>query len=106
MRQDLDAAALQQIREIARLRYAADLVPAAFGDYLSQNSKALYEIQRVPAADDPMISRIEAVREREYMLVDTVNEYYGGLYYDLSVPYEDWRKMSREEAIRDQELHR
>jgi hypothetical protein len=106
LRNDIDAAELEQIREIARLRYAADLVPAAFGDYLSQNSKGIYEIQRIPAAADPMISRIEAVREREYMLVDTVNEYYGGLYYDLSVPYEDWRKMSREEAIRYQELKR
>ena len=60
----------------------------------------------LPASDDPMVKRLDAVREREYMLVDTLNEYYAGLYYDLGRPYEDWRKMSREEAIRYQELKR
>jgi hypothetical protein len=53
-----------------------------------------------------MVQRLEAVREREYMIADTLNEYYAGLYYDLGRPYEDWRKMSREEAIRYQELKR
>jgi hypothetical protein len=106
IRDKMSAEELTEIREIAHLRYAADLVPTAFGDHLTKDSKGLYQIQRLPSADDPMTRRIEAVREREYMLADTVNEYYAGLYYDLSVPYEDWRKMSREEAMRYQELKR
>jgi hypothetical protein len=106
IREEMNAEELTEIRQIAHLRYAADLVPTAFGDHLTKDSKGIYTIQRLPSADDPMTQRIEAVREREYMLADTVNEYYAGLYYDLSVPYEDWRKMSREESLRYQELKR
>ena len=106
IREEMSAEELAEIREIAHLRYAADLVPTAFSDHLTKDSKGIYTIQRLPSADDPMTQRIEAVREREYMLADTVNEYYAGLYYDLSVPYEDWRKMSREESLRYQELKR
>lgn len=106
VREELSAAELTEIRSIAELRYAADLVPTAFGNYLTESSKGIYEIQRLPPENDPMAQRIAAVREREYMLADTVNEYYAGLYYEMSVPYEDWRKMSREEALRYKELKR
>ncbi len=53
-----------------------------------------------------MLARMRAVREREYAVVDTLNEYYSGLYFDLNKPYEDWRKVSREETIKYQDLKR
>jgi hypothetical protein len=106
IRAKMSAEELARIRQIAELRYAASLVPAAFGNYLEKDKTGNYEITRLPAADDPMVQRLDAVREREYVLVDTLNEYYAGLYYDLGRPYEDWRKTSREEAIRYQELKR
>jgi hypothetical protein len=106
IRSKLSANELAEIREIAQLRYAASLVPDAYAGYLEKDRNGVYEIKRLPAAGDPMMDRLEAVREREYMLADTLNEYYAGLYYDLADPYEDWRKMSREEAIRYKELKR
>jgi len=105
VRRKLDENELERIREVSELRYAAALVPDAYGDYLKER-KGEYSVRRLPSDGDPMIERLRAVREREYMLVDTLNEYYAGLYYDLSQPYEDWRKMSREEALRYQELKR
>jgi len=96
---------LATIRNVAELRYAADLVPVAFEDHLEEDD-GIYQIRRLPADDDPMLTRMRAVREREYLLVDTLNEYYANLYFELSRPYEDWRKMSREETIRYQELKR
>ncbi len=106
VRDQKSSAELVRIREVAELRYGAALVPDAFEDYLSTNSKGEYEVQRLPSTDDPMVARLRAVREREYMLIDTLNEYYAGLYYDLSQPYKDWRKASREESIRYAELKR
>jgi hypothetical protein len=97
---------LQAIRDVAELRFAADLAPAAFDGYLAKDRKGVYSIQRLPAADDPMLARMRAVREREYAVVDTINEYYAGLYYDLGKPYEDWRRVSREETIKYQDLKR
>ena len=96
---------LQTIRNVTELRFAADLVPSAFGDHLEEDD-GMYRVLRLPATDDPMIMRMRAVREREYTFVDTLNEYYASLYYELGQPYEDWRKMSREETINYKELKR
>jgi hypothetical protein len=106
VRQKLSAEELRTIRRVAELRFAADLVPAAFDGYLTRDRKGIYSVQRLPAADDPMFARMRAVREREYALIDTLNEYYAGLYYDLGKPYEDWRKVSREETLKYQDLKR
>ncbi len=104
-RRKLDTKQLTTIRRVAELRFANDLVPAAFSRYLEQD-KGRYQVRRLPADDDPMLARMRAVREREYMLVDTLNEYYASLYYELSQPYEDWRRMSRAEMIQYRELRR
>jgi hypothetical protein len=96
---------LTTIRNVAELKYAAELIPFAFDKHLEEDD-GIYRIRRLPASGDPMFERMLAVREREYMVVDTLNEYYANLYYELSQPYEDWRKMSREEMIRYQELKR
>ncbi|CAG0945613.1 hypothetical protein GPROT2_03307 [Gammaproteobacteria bacterium] len=105
-RRKLSARELQAVHEVAELRYAADLVPSAFEGYLAKGRNGIYSLQRLPAADDPMLVRMRAVREREYAVADTLNEYYASLYYDLTGPYEDWRKVSREETIKYQDLKR
>ena len=104
-REKLSEKKLGAIRQVAELRFAADLVPSAFGSHLEEDDGE-YSIRRLPAEDDPMLARMRAVREREYTFVDTLNEYYASLYYEMSPPYEDWRKMSREETISYRELKR
>jgi hypothetical protein len=106
IRQKMSAAELRTLRNVAELRYGAQLVPEAFAGLLEQDRAGTYELRRLPAENDPMVSRMRAVREREYALVDTLNEYYANLYYEIGKPYEDWRKMSREEVIRYQDLKR
>ncbi len=104
-RQRLSEEKLETIRTVTELRFAAGLVPAAFTDYLEEDD-GKYSIRRLPAEDDPNVSRMRAVREREYSFVDTLNEYYASLYYEMAPPYENWRKMSREETINYEELRR
>ncbi len=105
IRERMSTKELETIRHVAELRFAADLVPVAYAEHLEENN-GIHRVRRLPSEDDPMMNRMRAVREREYTLVDTLNEYYAGLYYELSQPYEDWRKMSREETIKYQELKR
>ena len=105
IRQQMSSEELADVRQVAELRFASNLVPVAFGDHL-ENDDGNYSIRRLPAENDPMLTRLRAVREREYLLMDTLNEYYAGLYYELGQPYEDWRKMSREESLKYQELKR
>ncbi|MCB1597174.1 MAG: hypothetical protein KDI87_05635 [Gammaproteobacteria bacterium] len=106
IRQKMSASELRTLRNVAELRYGAQLVPEAFAGLLEQDRAGIYKLRRLPATDDPMVSRMHAVREREYTLVDTLNEYYANLYYEIGKPYEDWRKMSREEVIRYRDLKR
>jgi len=96
---------LTTIRQVAELRFAADLVPSAFASHIEEDDGE-YKVLRLPADDDPMLMRMRAVREREYTFVDTLNEYYASLYYEMAPPYENWRKMSREEMLNYQELKR
>ena len=51
-----------------------------------------------------MIMRMRAIRERDLLFVDTLNEYYAGFYRDMEEPYDSWRKYSYDEAIALREL--
>ena len=95
---------LQRIREISDLRYGEGLVPQAFEGYLEQDRKGLYQVKRLPAADEPMVGRMREVREREYALIDAVNEHYANLYYGLDQSYADWRRMAREGRMSYEEM--
>ncbi len=88
---------LVQLHEITNLRFDSDLAPYAFSEYLAQDRKGNWSIVRLPAADDPVLQRLERVRERDYSLVDTLNEYYTSFAESMSVPYGNWRKYNYEE---------
>ncbi len=53
-----------------------------------------------------MVARMREVREREYSLIDAVNEHYANLYYGLDQPYADWRRMAREGRMSYEEMRR
>ena len=105
-RAQLSSGELQRVREISDLRYGQSLVPQAFSGYLEETGKGQYEVRRLPAADEPMVSRMREVRDREYALIDAVNEHYANLYYGLDRPYTDWRRMAREGRLSYEEMRR
>ncbi len=67
---------LSDIAEVSLLRYADQLAPAAFGDYLNSGPDGTFIIHRLPAEDDPMLERIERIRRVEYVVTDTMDEQY------------------------------
>jgi hypothetical protein len=90
---------IERVRMVSQLRFARDLAPAAFGEYLDVDGKGRYDIERLPAAGDPMMARVERIRERDYMFIDTLNEYYADFYVRMDEPYDDWRAYSYEEQV-------
>ena len=106
IRNSLSLPELRRISEIGDLRFAAELVPGVYSDYLMQDEKDIFSAKRLPSENDEMMGRIQNVKEREFVLVDTLNEYYAKLYQDISVPYENWRKLSREEMLTYEDLKR
>jgi hypothetical protein len=95
-----------QVRQVSDLRFAADLAPYAFGSYLAQDRKGLYSPVRLPAAEDPVVQRMERVRERDYALVDTLNEHYSSFGDGVAEPYTNWRKYNHEELEAESQAKR
>lgn len=96
----------RQLREIANLRFSSDLAPYAFSDYLAKDRKGVYTVARLPAESDPMVQRMQRVRERDYALVDTLNEYYASFGGSMAEPYTSWRKFSYEELEAESQAKR
>lgn len=104
VRAGLTSEELVRVRQIAELRFAGELAPTAFGDHVQEQRRGGYQVVRLPADGDPMIMRMRAIRERDLLFVDTLNEYYAGFYRDMEEPYDSWRKYSYDEAIALREL--
>ena len=90
----LTAAEIKTIRTVSKLKFAKDFAPDAFGDHLSQSKRGHIKINRLPADNDPMMDRLMKIREREYMYVDTLNQYYDGFYNEMWPSYENWRQLN------------
>ena len=92
-------AELQAAKEVARLRFAASMAPDPYAAYVSTDGKGRGRVERLPAQDDPVMARIAAIRDRDQMFVDTLNEYYADFYARMDKPYDDWRAYSYTEQV-------
>lgn len=90
---------LLQTRQISELQFFADMSPLAYGEHLSMDEDGIVTIDRLPAENDPTVDRLRQIRERDRFVVDTLNEHYANFYYGISIPYRNWRKVSRQESI-------
>ena len=105
-RNSLSAQEIEEIRQIAALKYASSMAPDAFGPYLATDKDGRVSLQRLPAEEDPMFERVEAVKVRDDLLVDTINDYYDIYYQDLWEPYSNWRRYRHEEVSTLRKLER
>ena len=103
LRAELSAADHERIRTVGQLRYAQELSPEAFDGYVVEN-KGTYELNRLPAAGDPMFDRTQRVRQREKLFIETLDQHYAKFYEDAGESYDSWREYAREEAIAIREL--
>jgi hypothetical protein len=97
-RRQLSGKQLADIREVALLRYASGLAPEAFASYLTHTPAGGYTLQRLPAADDPMLVRVNRIRDQEYLFIDTVDEQYERLSEEMAPTYNLWRQFGAEQA--------
>ena len=87
------------LRNVSHLRFAANLAPKPFASYLALNNQGEYFARKLPSRDDPMLQRIDALRQRDFMLIDTLNEHYAHFSTEMSDSYQSWRKFSYEETV-------
>lgn len=105
-RERLTPQQLREIRTVAELRFAQDFSPDVFGEHLQQNRDGRYEIVRLPAENDPMLARIRGIRERDYLFVDTMQEYYSNFVMEMERPYQEWRRQTYAEVVSMRDLRR
>jgi hypothetical protein len=97
---------IRRIRQVSELKFFADLAPTAYGDYLTTTENGLTTVERLPARNDPMVDRLRQIRERDRLVIDTLNEHYANFYYGIAIPYESWRETAREQAISFRQVRR
>ncbi len=97
---------ISRIRQTSELMFFADMAPTAYGEHLAISEEGNIDIVRLPAENDPMVARLRQIRERDRLVVDTLNEHYANFYYGIALPYEGWRKKSRENQISIRQVKR
>lgn len=105
---------IRSIRATAEMRFAREFAPDAFGAYVAEAPPAdqddapapLFRLRRLPAEDDPMLGRVRKVREREYLFIDTLDEYFHEFHDRMYPAYQNWRRATYREAIAYQQERR
>ncbi|MBS0373677.1 MAG: hypothetical protein JSR73_03815 [Proteobacteria bacterium] len=109
-REHLKPPELASIPRIARLRFGNDLAPAAFHDYLARQKPRdggpEYRVLRLPAEDDPVVERVDRIRQRDQAMVDTVSDHYGVFADKLADPYLGWRRSTYDEIEQEEQIKR
>ena len=85
------------------LRYAVELAPSAFGQYLDEEDNGTYTLRRLPARSDPMLDRIERIRLTEYVITDTVDAKFRELHEEIASTYALWREYRRKSVEYDKQ---
>ena len=104
-RENLATNQIAEIRQVAALKYAESLAPDAFSQYLDKSGNII-EVNQLPADSDRMLARVEKVKEREYLFVDTLDDFYGQFYRDMKPSYHEWRYVTYGEAIKLRQLQK
>ncbi|NKB34948.1 MAG: hypothetical protein GKR91_17770 [Pseudomonadales bacterium] len=94
IRSSLSNEDLINIKRVSQLVYASDLSPDSFSSNLGVDESGYLSILTLPADDDPQYRRVQEMRLRHHLFIDTVDEYYQSLYDEMQAPYVVWRKYS------------
>ena len=93
-----------EIRTISEILFARRFSPDVFDPYLTTSRNGIYQINSLPADSDPVLERIRDIRERDFMFIDTIQDYYATYVRQMRLPYDSWREQSYYETITLREL--
>ncbi len=94
----LSSQQLIELRNVSELKFAKSFSPDMFSEHLAEKN-GRFSIIRLPAKSDPMFNRVKQIRERDYLFVDTLQEYYDSYVKEMKAPYQIWRQESFHEVI-------
>lgn len=95
----------QELRTISELRFAKKFSPEAFDNYTEADRKGILSISRLPAENDSILMRVRKIRERDYLYVDTMQDYYDGFSQQMHLAYQDFRRSSYDSVVKARQLN-
>jgi hypothetical protein len=109
-RERLAPADLAAMPRLTKLRFGDDLAPAAFHEYLAKDrprdGKSEYRVVRLPADGDPIVDRVDRIRQRDAAMIDTVSDHYGVFADKMADPYTGWRRSTYDEIEAEEKTQR
>ena len=105
-REKLSEQKLKNIRTVSELKFASSFSEKAFAEYMTQDKSGNYHVVRLPPDNDPLLLRVKSIGERDYLFVDTLQDYYSSFALEMEKPYREWRKMTYYDVVSLRELRR
>ena len=95
-----------ELRTISELRFAKSFSPEAFDNYVSERRDGTLQIDRLPAENDSILMRVRKIRERDYLYVDTMQDYYDDFSQQMHFAYQEFRRASYDSVVKARQLNR
>lgn len=95
-----------ELRTISELRFAQLFSPEAFNEYITPGRNDILEVQRLPAENDSLLERVKKIRERDYLYIDTMQDYYDGFSQQMHFAYQEFRHSSYDSVVKARQLNR
>ncbi len=105
-REQLSSEQAARLRQISELRFARDFSPSAFSEHISEDRRGILTIERLPAENDSILQRVQRIRERDYLYVDTMQDYYDVFSQQMHMPYQDFRRASYDSVVKARQLRK
>lgn len=103
--EDFSSAELAQISQVTELRFGANLSQDAFAEYLKyDDGKA--QLISFPSEGDLMLNRTRAIRVRDQLFVDGLQEEYRSFSSQMDTSYLIWQEQSLLEIEAEREVNR
>ena len=87
-----------EVRNVSKMQFAIGFAPDAYSDYIKTSDSGVTELVRLPAESDPMLKRINTLATRNEIFIDTLQGHYENFSNEMIMPYDEWRRLSLEEA--------
>jgi len=104
VREEMGNAEAERLRQISELRFASEFSPEAFDTYIETSKDGILSIERLPAEDDSILERVHKIRERDYLYVDTMQDYYDTFSRQMHTPYQEFRRVSYDSVVKARQL--
>lgn len=104
LKENINEQRIVELRTVSEMLFAQRFSPDAFNQYLAVDRNGLYQVTALPAENDPLLQRIQDIRERDFMFIDTVQDYYATYTRQMRLPYDSWREQSYQETVTLREL--